>query len=73
MFQAPPHGQARDVSVGEGEPGGPRGGHQSQAGRQEEEVVPDVQGPPLGTVSDARVMVCSNVGLVRGREDTRVK
>ena len=45
--------------MGEGELGGPRGGHQPQAGLQEEEVVPDVQGPPLGTVSEAWVIVCN--------------
>ena len=51
LFQAATHAEAGDVSVGEGELGGPPRGHRPQAGGQAEALVPDVQGPSLGTVS----------------------
>ena len=48
--------------MGEGELGGPRGGHRPQARLQEEEVVPDVQDPSLGTVS--AFTYCINMAFV---------
>jgi len=41
-------GEAADLLVGEGEPGGPQGPEGAADRGQEEALVPDVQGAPLG-------------------------
>ena len=50
-MQAASPGEAADLLVGEGEPGGPQGPEGAADRGQEEALVPDVQGAPLGQVS----------------------
>ena len=50
-MQAASHGEAADLLVGEGEPGGPQEPEGAADRVQEETLVPDVQGAPLGQVS----------------------
>ena len=50
LFQASSHHEARDLLVGEAAPDRSSWDGSHEAGVQEEEMVPDVQDPPLGQV-----------------------